>query len=306
MAANTSGVRLVAQAATSGATSAQADGVGSIRLLTDASGNQAGNQTFDAYGASRSHSGTQLALGYAGQQTDPESGLQYLHSREYAPSTGRFLSADPLASIPGWQGAYGYAGDAPSQWADPSGLCFPICNIVAGVIGGVVSAGVELGGQVVANHGFNNINWGNVAVAAATGAAAGALGPLGAELGLGTIGSLGITAAGGAAANAAQYASTSVTQGANISLPGLGTSAALGGLGAALGGVWKPYNGLSFDPSGLYGLNPKLANALNLANELGPNVTATGVGRQVLGSLVPFVPTPASAAPGVGPGAGCW
>ena len=55
-------------------------------------GNQTGTQTYDAYGGSRAQTGIQLPFGFAGQQTDPESGLQYLRARAYDPTTGRFLS----------------------------------------------------------------------------------------------------------------------------------------------------------------------------------------------------------------------
>jgi RHS repeat-associated protein len=33
---------------------------------------------------------------YAGQYTDTETGLQYLRARYYDPSTGTFLTRDPL------------------------------------------------------------------------------------------------------------------------------------------------------------------------------------------------------------------
>jgi RHS repeat-associated protein len=62
----------------------------------DGSGNVAGRQGYDAYGASRSSSGTQLPFGFAGEQTDPESGLVYLWARYMDLGTGRFLNQDPL------------------------------------------------------------------------------------------------------------------------------------------------------------------------------------------------------------------
>ena len=155
----------------------QPDGLSSTRLVTDASGNQAGTQTYDAYGSSRSQSGIQLPFGFAGQQSDPESGLQYLRAREYDPTTGRFLSRDPLSASPGSAGsAYPYANDSPAQYTDPSGLwtlgfCYSIgggiaifgsvsvCYVVtssgdvgqtvSGTFGGISGGfgGVSLGGQ---------------------------------------------------------------------------------------------------------------------------------------------------------------
>ena len=83
------GQGLVSQVTASATTYVQSDGQGGVRLLTDSGGNVAGRQGFDAYGASRSQSGSQLPFGYTGEQTDAESGLVYLRARYLDPSTGR-------------------------------------------------------------------------------------------------------------------------------------------------------------------------------------------------------------------------
>jgi RHS repeat-associated protein len=36
-----------------------------------------------------------MPLGYAGQYTDPNTGLVYLTARWYDPTTGQFMSVDP-------------------------------------------------------------------------------------------------------------------------------------------------------------------------------------------------------------------
>jgi RHS repeat-associated protein len=36
------------------------------------------------------------------QWVDGSTGLQYLRSRNYDMETGRFISRDPLSSMPGW------------------------------------------------------------------------------------------------------------------------------------------------------------------------------------------------------------
>ncbi|SHI04029.1 polymorphic toxin-type HINT domain-containing protein [Streptomyces sp. 3214.6] len=55
---------------------------------------------------------------------DAQSGLVHLGAREYGPSTGRFLSADPVLddSDPLQANGYSYANNNPVTHADPSGL----------------------------------------------------------------------------------------------------------------------------------------------------------------------------------------
>jgi RHS repeat-associated protein len=105
-------------------TYAHADGLGSIRLLTDAMGTVVGTRQYDAFGAARSTSGTTLPFGYTGEQEDAESGLVYLRARYLDPATGRFLSRDPYPGQmpdPAGQHGYTYAHNQPTVWTDPSG-----------------------------------------------------------------------------------------------------------------------------------------------------------------------------------------
>lgn len=77
--------------------------------------------TYDPYGTLAARTGTQTTpLGFAGQYTDAESGLQYLRARYYDPATGQFLTRDPLTAASGQP--YGYAGGNPLAATDPSGL----------------------------------------------------------------------------------------------------------------------------------------------------------------------------------------
>jgi RHS repeat-associated protein len=81
---------------------------------------------YDAFGAVRASTGTATtAFGFTGQQADAGSGLTYLRARYYDPSTGRFLTKDPLrgnAAAPPTQHRYLYAGADPVNVVDPSGL----------------------------------------------------------------------------------------------------------------------------------------------------------------------------------------
>ena len=98
------------------------DQYGSTRLLTDATGAVAATFTYDPYGNLTAHTGTaDTPLRWNGQYQDGDTGLYYLRARYYDPTTGQFLTRDPLGALT--QNAYGYAGSDPLNAADPLGLC---------------------------------------------------------------------------------------------------------------------------------------------------------------------------------------
>nr|WP_321283834.1 RHS repeat-associated core domain-containing protein [uncultured Vibrio sp.] len=59
---------------------------------------------------------------FPGQMVDPESGLYYNWHRFYDPSTGRYISADPIG-LDGGLNLYAYVQNDPVNWVDPWGLC---------------------------------------------------------------------------------------------------------------------------------------------------------------------------------------
>ena len=90
--------------------------------MTDATGTTAGAYTYSPYGALTAHAGAATTpLQYAGQYTDPETGLQYDRARYYDPVTGQFPTQDPLEAIT--QQPYAYADADPINETDPLGLC---------------------------------------------------------------------------------------------------------------------------------------------------------------------------------------
>jgi RHS repeat-associated protein len=96
------------------------DQLGSTRLLTDSSGKATATFTYGPYGGPTGHTGTATsALGYAGQYTLGQSGLQFLQARFYDPATAQFLTSDPAGGITGQP--YGYADGDPLNYDDPSG-----------------------------------------------------------------------------------------------------------------------------------------------------------------------------------------
>ena len=94
------------------------DQLGSTRLVTTPTGTTTGTATYDPYGTPTT-TGTIGPFGYAGQYTDP-TGLQYLRARYYDPTTGEFLTRDPLTTLT--RTPYAYANNNPLNLTDPTGL----------------------------------------------------------------------------------------------------------------------------------------------------------------------------------------
>lgn len=99
----------------------QHDQLGSTRLVTDATGTSQATYTFDSYGnpTTGPASITNPFL-FGGQYQDAESGFYYLRARYYDPSTGQFLSLDPLSART--RQPYAYVSNNPLNERDPSGL----------------------------------------------------------------------------------------------------------------------------------------------------------------------------------------
>jgi RHS repeat-associated protein len=79
---------------------------------------------YDAFGAELSATGTWKGpFGYAGGfgYQEDSSGLKLLGHRYYDPTTGRFLSRDPIMDGQNW---YAYCGNEPVRRIDPEGLAF--------------------------------------------------------------------------------------------------------------------------------------------------------------------------------------
>lgn len=79
-------------------------------------------------------------LRFPGQWFQAETGLHQNWHRDYDPTTGRYLQADPLGLVDG-PSVYGYARQSPVRYTDPRGeaACGGVC----------VGAGIVLGGYRV-------------------------------------------------------------------------------------------------------------------------------------------------------------
>jgi RHS repeat-associated protein len=103
-----------------------ADGLGSVRAITNGAGAVTQIYQTDAFDVPMRAQGTSAQpFQFAGQQHDT-TGLYYLRARMYDPATGRFLSRDPAfgsAADPLSLNRYAYADANPATVRDPSGLC---------------------------------------------------------------------------------------------------------------------------------------------------------------------------------------
>lgn len=141
------------------------DQQGSTRMLLSESGSVVGTYTYDAWGNVTTHTGTTTNLQYDGQYTDAETGYQYLRARYYDPSTGQFLTRDPAAPVT--RAPYSYAGDVPTAYADPSGLCLLGTNSSGGCFGGGLLREVASVTHTVSGY-VSLAAWGCSAVATGT------------------------------------------------------------------------------------------------------------------------------------------
>jgi len=115
-----------------------ADGLGSTRALSDASGQRTDAYSYDVFGAVRSHAGgSGQSFGFAGEQEDSELGLIFLRARYLDMETGRFTTRDPHPGFmisPQSLNKYVYAANNPVLMKDESGeAILPV--IVLGAVG---------------------------------------------------------------------------------------------------------------------------------------------------------------------------
>ena len=106
----------------------EADGLGSVTSLTDPTGAIAATYTYDSFGFMTASTGSATNwFRYTGRQFDSTGGLYYYRARYYDPTTGRFLSEDPIR-FKGGVNFYAYVGNDPVNRTDPFGLS-PNCHL---------------------------------------------------------------------------------------------------------------------------------------------------------------------------------
>jgi RHS repeat-associated protein len=115
------------------------DNLGSISVVTNASGTVVERDSYDAWGKRRNADGTAAncgtitsatTRGFTGQEMMDGLCTINFNARIYDPTLGRFLTADPTTeTVFNLQilNRYSYVGNNPLSLTDPSGLCFLGC-----------------------------------------------------------------------------------------------------------------------------------------------------------------------------------
>ncbi len=127
-----------------------ADGLGSIRVLTDETGTVTDTRGYEAFGSRNVTAGTDpLAFGFAGEAFEGLSKLAYHRARWMDPRSGRFVSTDPLMGRVGNPLSlhkYLYAGAEPVDMTDPSGQEYDMASVGAEIsIGSILSTMAQAG-----------------------------------------------------------------------------------------------------------------------------------------------------------------
>jgi RHS repeat-associated protein len=99
------------------------DGLGSVTVITDASGNVVQTYVYDAFGKIVQQTGSvENVYTYTGREWDAEAGLYFYRARYYDPTIGRFINGDPIGFAGGDVNFYVYVQNNPVNRIDPWGL----------------------------------------------------------------------------------------------------------------------------------------------------------------------------------------
>jgi RHS repeat-associated protein len=100
-----------------------ADRLGSVRQIVDATSAVLDEITYGSFGGILSESNPSQGdrFKFTGREYSPELGIYYYRARWYDPSSGRFISQDPIGFSAGDVNLYRYVGNAPGDGVDPEG-----------------------------------------------------------------------------------------------------------------------------------------------------------------------------------------
>ena len=99
------------------------DPIGSLRAVTDTSGNMVKRVDYDSFGniIFDSQPAFLVPFGFAGGLHDRTTGLVRFGARDYDPAIGRWTARDPIDFAGGDTNLFGYVGNDPVNQVDPLG-----------------------------------------------------------------------------------------------------------------------------------------------------------------------------------------
>ncbi len=161
------------------------DQVGTLKLISDNSGKSIKQIDYDSYGNVLSDSavGFSIPFGFAGGLYDQDTGLTRFGYRDYDAFSGRWTAKDPIGFAGGDGNLYGYVLGDSVNFVDEKGLWIPQ------LIGAILGGSYEVYGQIIKN-GWNNLDWGRIAVASVTSAMGGFAKGVGSAVFLGSSGNI--------------------------------------------------------------------------------------------------------------------
>ena len=121
------------------------DHIGRPAFATDGTGAKVWEVSYLPFGQVQVSTGTPIALRFPGQWFQAESGLYQNWMRDYDPTTGRYLQADPLGLVDG-PSVYGYALQNPGRYVDPRGEGVIALAPIVGYIWGLITGGTTAAG----------------------------------------------------------------------------------------------------------------------------------------------------------------
>src|ERR1700688_5028520 len=100
----------------------ETDVLGSVTSTTTPAAAIANSYSYDSFGKTvTSTSPTTNSIRYAARELDSETGIYNDRARYYDPSSGRFISEDPVGFEAGETNFYRYAANDPNDYIDPTG-----------------------------------------------------------------------------------------------------------------------------------------------------------------------------------------
>jgi RHS repeat-associated protein len=95
--------------------------IGRPSFATTLAGTKVWSAVYLPFGGVHVTTGAPIDARFPGQWFQTEAGLYQNWMRDYDPTTGRYIEADPLGLVDG-ASVYGYAGGNPGRYTDPFGL----------------------------------------------------------------------------------------------------------------------------------------------------------------------------------------